>query len=174
LIVKSTHHLPARLAAIVALSGFLFSASAAEGAESDSHLVHVGNTAVEYFSVGEGETVVLLPGGGLNVSYMESLARSLAEAGYRVVRINPRGAGASKGSAHDLTLHDLAGDVAKVIEALDVGSVHVAGHAFDNRVARMLAADHPELVRSVPMPHIRRSGQCASLNVFLCMASRRG
>jgi len=147
--VKSTHHHPALLAAIVALSGILCSASAAEGAESDSHLVHVGNTTVEYFSVGKGETVVLLPGGGLNVSYMEGLPQSLSEAGYRAVRINPRGAGASKGSADDVTLHDLAGDVAGVIEALDVGPVHVAGHAFGNRVARMLAADRPELVRSV-------------------------
>jgi pimeloyl-ACP methyl ester carboxylesterase len=30
-----------------------------------------------------------------------------------------------------------------------LGPAAVAGHAFGNRVARMLAADHPELVRSV-------------------------
>ncbi|MDH4056748.1 MAG: alpha/beta hydrolase [Gammaproteobacteria bacterium] len=147
--MKSTPHLPALLAAIVTLSGVLCAASAAEGAESDSHLVHVGNTTVEYFSVGKGETVVLLPGGSLSVNYLANLARSLDASGYRAVRINPRGAGASTGTAEGVTLHTLADDVAGVIKQLDAGPVWVAGHAFGNRVARMLASDHPELVKGV-------------------------
>ena len=65
------------------------------GPGSKSHLFHVGNTTVEYFSVGKGETVVLLPGGSLSVNYLANLARSLDASGYRAVRINPRGAGAS-------------------------------------------------------------------------------
>ena len=121
----------------------------AQGSESESHIVKLGNTAVEYYSIGSGETIVLIPGGGLNVTYMEGLAQALAKEGYRAVRINPRGAGASKGEADHVTLQDLAGDVAGVIKDLNVGPVHVAGHAFGNRVARMLAADHPELIKSV-------------------------
>ena len=140
---------PFKTALLGMIAILILSQGWAQGAEGESHVVQVGNTNVEYFSLGKGETVVLLPGGGLNVSYMEGLARSLSKAGYRAVRINPRGAGASKSAADNVTLHDLAGDVAGVIEALDVGAVHVAGHAFGNRVARMLAADHPELLRSV-------------------------
>ena len=121
----------------------------AQGSESESHIVKLGNTAVEYYSIGSGERIVLIPGGGLNVTYMEGLAQALAKEGYRAVRINPRGAGASKGEADHVTLQDLAGDVAGVIKDLNVGPVHVAGHAFGNRVARMLAADHPELIKSV-------------------------
>lgn len=121
----------------------------AQDSKSESHIVKVGNTTLEYFSIGSGETVVLLPGGGLNVSYMEGLAQALSKEGYRAVRINPRGAGESKGAADNVTLQDLANDVAGVIEDLNVGPVHVAGHAFGNRVARMLAADHPELIKSV-------------------------
>ena len=33
--------------------------------------------------------------------------------------------------------------------ALKVGQVNIAGHAFGNRVARTLAADHPEIVHTV-------------------------
>jgi pimeloyl-ACP methyl ester carboxylesterase len=36
-----------------------------------------------------------------------------------------------------------------VIQALNLGQVNVAGHAFGNRVARTLAADHPEMVHTV-------------------------
>jgi len=48
-------------------------------------------------------------------------------------------------------LHDLAADVAGVLEALDCGPAHLVGHAFGNRVARCLAADRPSLVRSVTL-----------------------
>jgi pimeloyl-ACP methyl ester carboxylesterase len=49
-----------------------------------------------------------------------------------------------------LTLHDYAGDVAAVIAQEAPGSkVVVVGHAFGNFVARMLATDHPDLVRGV-------------------------
>ena len=145
--MKLLHPFKTALLGMIAI--LILSQGWAQGSEGESHVVQVGNTTVEYFSLGKGETVVLLPGGGLNVSYMEGLAQSLSKAGFRAVRINPRGAGASKSAANNVTLHDLAGDVAGVIEALDVGPVHVAGHAFGNRVARMLAADHPELLRSV-------------------------
>jgi pimeloyl-ACP methyl ester carboxylesterase len=121
----------------------------AQSSDSKSHIVKMSNATIEYFSIGSGETIVLIPGGGLNVTYMEGLAQALSKEGYRAVRINPRGAGASKSEANNVSLQDLAGDVAGVIKDLNVGPVHVAGHAFGNRVARMLAADHPELIKSV-------------------------
>jgi pimeloyl-ACP methyl ester carboxylesterase len=122
-------------------------AQAAPGVQSG--IVKLGDADIQYFSQGEGEAVVLLPGGSLDVGYLEGLADAVAKAGYRVVRINFRGAGKSTGPEEGVTLHTLAGDVAGVIEALKLGPANVGGHAFGNRVARMLAADRPELVRSV-------------------------
>ena len=49
-------------------------------------------------------------------------------------------------------MHDLAADVAGVLEAVDCGAAaHLVGHAFGNRVARCLAVDRPSLVRSVTL-----------------------
>ncbi|MDH4065677.1 MAG: alpha/beta hydrolase, partial [Acidobacteriota bacterium] len=112
-------------------------------------IVDLANAKIETLSQGKGDVVVLLPGGSLSLDYLANLARSLETSGYRAVRINPRGAGASTGAAEGVTLHTLADDVAGVIEQLDGGPVWVAGHAFGNRVARMLASDHPELVKGV-------------------------
>jgi pimeloyl-ACP methyl ester carboxylesterase len=122
---------------------------APSNASGQEGIVKLADSNIEYFSQGHGESIVLLPFGGLTVGYMQELSQDLADAGYRVVRINFRGSGASTGSEKNVTLHTLADDVAGVIETLKLGKVDIAGHAFGNRVARTLAADHPELVRSV-------------------------
>jgi len=123
--------------------------AAARTAPAQGGMVRLADSNIEYFSQGQGAPIVLLPFGGLTVGYMDGLSQDLADAGYRVVRINFRGSGKSTGSGQGVTLHTLAADVAGVIEALKLGPTNVAGHAFGNRVARTLAADRPELVRTV-------------------------
>jgi pimeloyl-ACP methyl ester carboxylesterase len=124
-------------------------AAFSQGQAIETGIVKLSDSNIEYFSRGEGETIVLLPGGTLTVGYLDGLADALAKAGYRVVGINFRGSGKSTGGRTGVTLSTLADDVAGVIEALKIGPAHVAGNDFGNRVARMLAASHPELTRSV-------------------------
>jgi pimeloyl-ACP methyl ester carboxylesterase len=112
-------------------------------------IVKLSDATIQYFSRGQGETIVLLPGGTLTVAYLDGLAEALAKAGYRVVGINFRGSGKSTGPSQGVTLQTFADDVAGVIKALNLGPAHVAGNDFGNRVARMFAASHPELTRSV-------------------------
>lgn len=109
----------------------------------------VGDAELECFSHGVGVPIILLPGGSLAVGYLSDLADTLAAAGLRAVRVNPRGAGGSTGPMDGLTLHDFAADIAGVIEGLDLVPAYVLGHAFGNRIARTVAADRPELVRGV-------------------------
>ena len=115
----------------------------------DTGIVKLADSNIEYLSRGKGETIVLLPGGTLTVGYLDGLANALAKAGYRVVGINFRGSGKSTGPSQGVTLQTMADDVAGVIKSLKLGPVHVAGNDFGNRVARMLAASHPDLTRSV-------------------------
>lgn len=112
-------------------------------------IVKLADSTIEYFSRGQGETIILLPGGTLTVGYLDGLAEALADVGYRVVGINFRGSGQSTGPSEGVTLQTYAEDVAGVIQALKLGPVHVVGNDFGNRVARMMAASHPELTRSV-------------------------
>jgi pimeloyl-ACP methyl ester carboxylesterase len=94
-------------------------------------------------------TLVLLPGLGRPSSDLDPFARILVAARYRVVQPEPRGIEPSTGPLEGLTLHDLAADIAAVIEAVGGAPVTVIGHAFGNRIARCLAADRPDLVRLV-------------------------
>jgi pimeloyl-ACP methyl ester carboxylesterase len=111
--------------------------------------VDVGDASIEFQSDGAGDPVVLIPGGGIDASYFGELARRIARAGFLAVAINPRGTGASMGRLEGLTLHTLAADVAAVIEAFASAPVHLVGHGLSNRVARCLAVDRRDLVRSV-------------------------
>ncbi len=126
-------------------------APAAQAAPSQGKegVVKLADSTIEYFSRGEGEAIVFLPGGTLTVGYLDGLAEALAKAGYHVVGINFRGSGKSTGPSEGVTLQTNAEDVVGVIRGLDLGAVHVVGNDFGNRVARMLAATHPELTRSV-------------------------
>jgi len=114
-----------------------------------SYLVPSGEARIETLAEGEGPLVVILPSRGRGAEDYDGLARGIAGAGYRVLRPQPRGIGASEGPMHGLTLHDLAGDVAAVIAHERSGPAVVVGHAFGNWVARMTAADHPQRVRGV-------------------------
>jgi pimeloyl-ACP methyl ester carboxylesterase len=139
-----------RLIALCAASlALLAFATTTQAQTVETGIVKLADSNIQYFSRGEGEAIVLLPGGTLTVGYLNGLAEALAKAGYRVVGINFRGSGKSTGSSKGVTLQTMANDVAGVIQALKLGPVHVTGNDFGNRVARMLAASHPELTHSV-------------------------
>ena len=133
----------------ILVAALLTLATATQAQTVETGIVKLADSNIEYFSRGQGETIVLLPGGTLTVGYLDDLADALAKAGYRVVSINCRGTGKSTGPSEGVTLQTLADDVAGVIKALKIEPVHLAGNDFGNRVARMLAASHPELTRSV-------------------------
>ena len=70
-------------------------ANTAESVKAKEGIVKLADSSIQYFSRGEGETIVLLPGGTLTVGYLDGVAEVLAESGYRVVGINFRGSGKS-------------------------------------------------------------------------------
>lgn len=113
--------------------------------------IEVGGATLECTLYGTGTPVVLLANAGCSTGYFEDLARVLAARGLQAISVNMRGVGGSRGSLDGITVHDLAADVAGVLEAMDCGPAHVVGHAFGNRIARCLAVDRPSLVRSVTL-----------------------
>ncbi len=112
-------------------------------------LIESGDTTHEVKVLGEGKTVVLRPALSRSSSYFDALAKRLAKGGYRAVLPERRGVGRSTGPLEGLTLRDLSGDVAAIIAEVGGAPVSIVGHAFGNRVARLLAAEHPELVESI-------------------------
>src|SRR5262245_13396881 len=110
-----------------------------------------GDVRIEVLAQGQGPVIVLLPSLGRGATDFDSIALRLAAGGYRVLRPQPRGIRGSSGPLTGIDLHDYAADVAAVIAHENNGPAFVVGHAFGNRVARMLATDRPELVRATAL-----------------------
>ena len=117
--------------------------------ERTRSLIKYDNVEIDLIAEGRGPLIVLLPSRGRDSEDYDEVAAGLAKEGFRVLRPQPRGMHASKGPLKDITLHDLARDVAAVIERENAGPAVIVGHAYGNWVARMTAVDHPKLVRGV-------------------------
>ncbi|MDB5643105.1 MAG: alpha/beta hydrolase fold family protein [Hyphomicrobiales bacterium] len=108
-----------------------------------------GDIHLEVLAQGHGPTMVLLPSLGRGADDFAPMAEVLAAEGYRVLRPQPRGIAGSSGNAPYATLHDCSNDIAAVIEAEGNGPAVLIGHAFGNRVSRLLATIRPDLVTGV-------------------------
>ena len=138
-----------------------------------------GKASIQVIVRGRGAPIVFIPSLGRGVHDFDELSKRLVRSGYQTILPEPRGIGSSTGPLEGITLHDLAADMAAVIQAFGGGSAIVAGHAFGNRVARVVATDHPRLVKHVVLlacggavPCLRRPKRC--LPVFLSNAANKG
>ena len=110
--------------------------------------------------------LLLIQGLGMQmIGWPEEFCEQLVARGFFVVRFDNRDAGRSThvlGRAPTLRqlvlrrikpvhyrLTDMARDAAGLIRALELGPVHVVGISMGGMIAQTLAAQHPELVRSL-------------------------
>jgi pimeloyl-ACP methyl ester carboxylesterase len=105
---------------------------------------------IETIVQGEGPAIVILPSLGRDGREdYDEVAQLLAAKGWRVLRPQPRGIGASAGPMQNVLLPALARDIAEVVRTLGAGRAILVGHAYGNYVARMTAVAHPDVVRGV-------------------------
>lgn len=121
----------------------------------------------------DGPAVLLIAGLGLQlVFWPDAFIDALAEAGFRVIRFDNRDAGLSTkmegvrppsvrrqilkrlvrlpGGA-PYTVDDMAADAVGVMDALSVDRAHVLGLSMGGIIAQVLAAEHPERVRTLTL-----------------------
>lgn len=106
---------------------------------------------IEYRDEGIGPVIGILPSLARSGRDYDVVASLLVNAGFRVIRPEPRGIGGSHGPMTELDLHDFAEDVAAVLDHESTGPIVIVGHAWGSQPARMLAADRPDLVLAVVM-----------------------
>src|SRR3954468_430092 len=134
---------------LLLITGAILITGIAAAQERTRSLVTYDNVTIDLIAEGRGPLIVLLPSRGRDSEDYDEVAAGLAKEGFRVLRPQPRGMHASQGPLQDITLHDLARDVAAVIERENAGPAIIVGHAYGNWVARMTVVDHPKLVRGI-------------------------
>lgn len=108
-------------------------------------------TEVAYRVIGDGPSIVLIPSLGRGSEDFDALIPALVGAGLRLILPEPRGIDGSSPLGDSDTLHDMAADIAAIIDAERAAPAILVGHAAGNWVARVLAHDRPDLTRAVAL-----------------------
>ncbi|BBH66602.1 epoxide hydrolase [Actinoplanes sp. OR16] len=134
----------------------------------------------------DGEPVLLLHGFPQDNREFDRLVPILNDAGLRTYALNQRGysPGARPADVDAYRLREAVADAVAVLDELGVERVHVIGHDWGAQVGWLLAANHPERLRTltaVSVPHPRalllalrvRPSQKARLAYFEVFRSSR-
>jgi pimeloyl-ACP methyl ester carboxylesterase len=105
-------------------------------------------------AAGAGEPVLLIHGfaSSLQVNWVSpGWAKTLNDAGYRVIALDNRGHGQSSKSYDptDYTPQKMAGDAAALLRHLGVSGAHVMGYSMGARIAAFLALTEPRMVATL-------------------------
>jgi non-heme chloroperoxidase len=112
--------------------------------------VDVDGVSLYYERTGNGEPIVFCH--GIPTDYRAWNAQVGALSGrYSTIVYSRRYAAPNHrdGDVSDSTVEANAADLKGLIEALGIAPVHLVGHSYGGFVAAYLAADHPELVRTL-------------------------
>ncbi len=112
----------------------------------------VGDTTLAYRSIGDGDPVVLIHGGLVADTMLPIATAPELTALHRIV-YHRRGYGDSPRPTpvQPRTLDEHAADALGLLDHLDVGAVHVVGHSLGALIGMVLAARHPDRVRSLAL-----------------------
>ena len=109
-------------------------------------IVHSNGIALAYEIAGAGEPLLLLHGFGSR-SQDWLLQVPVFAQHYRVITADMRGHGCSDKPPGPYSVPMMAADVAGLLDALEIPSVHIVGLSMGGMIAFQLALDYPEQVR---------------------------
>jgi pimeloyl-ACP methyl ester carboxylesterase len=109
---------------------------------------NVNGIELAYDVQGEGEPVLFIHG-ALFADFLRPLAEQPAFSGFQRIRYHRRGYGESSGPAGGFDTQEA--DVVALLDHLEVDRAHLVGHSEGAMIALVLAASHPDRVRSLAL-----------------------
>jgi len=125
------------------------------GGDFTSRHAEVDGIRLHYVSGGGGAPLLLLGGWPQTWWQWHKVLPALARR-YRVFAVDIRGMGGSDKPADGYDKKTMAGDIRALVEHLDLGAVHIAGHDIGAMVAYAYAVNYPESTASISLldvPH---------------------
>lgn len=106
-----------------------------------------GGARLAYQQLGEGPDVVLVHGLATSRAFWYADLAQILKADYRVTLFDLRGHGYSERAANGYTATDMAGDLAGIMDELDIDRARLVGHSYGGGVALEYALARPERVQ---------------------------
>lgn len=100
-----------------------------------------------YYEIyGDGEPIVMLPGGMMTIPELSGIIEPLSKT-YKVIGVEPQGHGHTADTDRPLKQETMADDVAALLDHLGLESAHVFGYSLGAEIALRVAFQHPKKVR---------------------------
>jgi len=109
---------------------------------------NVDGIELAYDVRGEGEPVLFIHG-AIWADFLRPLAEEPAFSGFQGIRYHRRGYGESRAPAGGFDMH--AADIVALLNHLEVDRAHLVGHSEGAMIALVLAASHPDRIRSLAL-----------------------
>lgn len=116
-----------------------------------NHIV-VDNEQLSYIEEGKGETVILIHGFCGSVDYWEYIIPLLSE-NFHVIAVDLRGHGSSTYRGESFEIEDLAKDINKLLEKLEIDKVYMFGHSLGGYVTLAFAELFAEHLKGFGLVH---------------------
>jgi 3-oxoadipate enol-lactonase len=104
---------------------------------------------LNYERAGAGEPLLLIQGMSANHLAWGRRFSALLRESFDVIAFDNRGMGLSSPVTEEFSIAEMAADMAALLEALEVESVHVLGISMGGMIAQELALAHPQRLRSL-------------------------
>lgn len=108
------------------------------------HTTTATGRRIFFDDLGSGPPLVLIPGQSADRRGGLSWLASALMGRFRVISIDNRDSGESDPESDYYTIHDMAGDVADLLDALEIERTHVLGHSLGASVATQFALGHAD------------------------------
>jgi pimeloyl-ACP methyl ester carboxylesterase len=114
-------------------------------------VIPVGSIQLDYERTGAGPPLLLIMGmSGTSLSWGEPFLQKLRR-DFDVIAYDHRGVGASTRLEGPITIREMAGDAAGLLDALGIDSAHVLGISMGGMIAQELALATPERIRTLTL-----------------------
>jgi pimeloyl-ACP methyl ester carboxylesterase len=121
-----------------------------ERPEAQVKTIAVRGTELAYLDMGQGPPVVMVHGTVCDYRWWQAQMDQFSQR-HRVIAYSLRHhhPNVSTGDRSDYLPRTHAADLAGLIQALNLGRVHLIGHSYGSFISLLMARDRPELVRSL-------------------------
>lgn len=111
-------------------------------------VISIGDAELYYESHGDGPPLVLVSGLGGTAAFWAPNVSELAQ-NFRVITFDHRGIGGSTKSLIRYSVGQMADDVVKLMDALEIERVALIGHSTGGCIGAIIAIDHPGRLSSL-------------------------
>jgi pimeloyl-ACP methyl ester carboxylesterase len=133
-------------------------ATGARLAPVSSGYAHVNGITLYHEIYGQGEPLVLLPGGLMTIGEMVTLLEPLAKT-HKVIAVELQGHGRTADTDRPLSFETMGDDIAALLNQLNIAKADIVGLSLGAAVGLRTAIQHPEKVRRlvvISSPYAKR------------------